>query len=600
MAPEGEAPAGEVPPPVGEIVAVQPGAEEPPSIEAWQHPERAALEALRTFFTKLASLDGDGSTITKAEFAACCANPELGPQISNQDAVFDCLDVDGSGEISLDELLYAVAGRYMANTGPGTKDPAAAWREAITGLSEALAELEASGKKMTGAAFRKAQKSTQKLQAGHSTGVKREQYVAAFLCPCYINCTARGEAVGTVFDPVASQWDRKLVGMEKVMEYVIACKDAPAHYSWCIQNYHMETHTYTTTDSEGNTVTETSEHRVNTHFACTSGELVTWDATSPFQPNLSKANVVLTSVLDTKLDAGFTEKYEHRKQSFYASNTTDTHQDTSASFKLKPMKPALHVAWVETPPPCYVDPCVRCLMSLTPLTAPLWLMLMDSYMGKQKVTYKKRCSDFKEAPSTPRNLRDIAAGKKNLPGGGKADNQISLQLTDYRGRPISRPADVISPKGPTIKYLGSGNWMCKGERDIKGMSHVGMLAGGKGIAPLYQIVREALRDTSDTTKFSLICANRTAYDMISQYYEELNGLAQRHPDRFSVHYTLDRPGPDWEGSTGFITAEMISAHLPPPSASTLIVMCGPPPMIKFACKQNLDALGYDKKRQLAF
>ena len=34
MAPEGEAPAGEVPPPVGEIVAVQPGAEEPPSIVA--------------------------------------------------------------------------------------------------------------------------------------------------------------------------------------------------------------------------------------------------------------------------------------------------------------------------------------------------------------------------------------------------------------------------------------------------------------------------------------------------------------------------------------------------------------------------------------
>ena len=29
-------------------------------------------------------------------------------------------------------------------------------------------------------------------------------------------------------------------------------------------------------------------------------------------------------------------------------------------------------------------------------------------------------------------------------------------------------------------------------------------------------------------------------------------------------------------------------------------MCGPPPMIKFACKQNLDALGYDKKLRLAF
>ena len=100
-----------VAPPVGQVVAVQPQWQPPPfvrtpeaaQIVAWQHPEAAALEALRSFFTKLASLDGDVSTITKAEFAACCADPAVGPQISNQDAVFDCLDVDGSGEISLDE-----------------------------------------------------------------------------------------------------------------------------------------------------------------------------------------------------------------------------------------------------------------------------------------------------------------------------------------------------------------------------------------------------------------------------------------------------------------------------------------------------------------
>ena len=128
-------------PTVGEVVAVQPQWQPPPfvrtpeaaQIVAWQHPEAAALENLRSFFTRLASLDGDASTITKEEFASCCANPEVGPQISNQDAVFDCLDVDGSGEISLDELLYAVAGRYMADTGPGTKEPAEAWRQAITG-----------------------------------------------------------------------------------------------------------------------------------------------------------------------------------------------------------------------------------------------------------------------------------------------------------------------------------------------------------------------------------------------------------------------------------------------------------------------------------
>ena len=117
--------------------------------------------------------------------------------------------MDGSGEISLDELLYAVAGRYMADTGPGTKEPAEAWRQAITGpcqsanqiarsypthcliytgLSEALTELEAQGKPMDAKAFRKAQKSSQDLQEGHSTGNKSMQYVKALICPCTICC----------------------------------------------------------------------------------------------------------------------------------------------------------------------------------------------------------------------------------------------------------------------------------------------------------------------------------------------------------------------------------------------------------------------------
>ena len=64
--------------------------------------------------------------------------------------------------------------------------------------------------------------------------------------------------------------------------------------------------------------------------------------------------------------------------------------------------------------------------------------------------------------------------------------------------------------------------------------------------------------------------------------------------------TVDRAPTGWAGSTGFISAEMIEAHLPAASPKTLVVMCGPPPMIKFACKQNLDKLGYDKKLQLAF
>jgi len=51
---------------------------------------------------------------------------------------------------------------------------------------------------------------------------------------------------------------------------------------------------------------------------------------------------------------------------------------------------------------------------------------------------------------------------------------------------------------------------------------------------------------------------------------------------------------------GFVTAEMIKKVLPAPGPETVILGCGPPPMMKFACKANLDQLGYDKGDQLYF
>jgi len=57
---------------------------------------------------------------------------------------------------------------------------------------------------------------------------------------------------------------------------------------------------------------------------------------------------------------------------------------------------------------------------------------------------------------------------------------------------------------------------------------------------------------------------------------------------------------DWKYSKGFISAEMIKDHLPSPAADTLIIMCGPPPMINFACNPNLDKLGYADHLRFAY
>lgn len=47
---------------------------------------------------------------------------------------------------------------------------------------------------------------------------------------------------------------------------------------------------------------------------------------------------------------------------------------------------------------------------------------------------------------------------------------------------------------------------------------------------------------------------------------------------------------------------MIQKHLPGPEsdAGTVILMCGPPPMIKFACTPSLDKLGYPENDRLIF
>ena len=105
---------------------------------------------------------------------------------------------------------------------------------------------------------------------------------------------------------------------------------------------------------------------------------------------------------------------------------------------------------------------------------------------------------------------------------------------------------------------------------------VGMIAGGTGITPMLQLVRAVLKDPKDKTKMWLIFANQTESDILLR--TELEDIAAEQPDRFRLWYTLDRPEDDWKYSKGFINAEMIQEHMPPPGSDTLILMCGPPPM----------------------
>jgi len=177
-----------------------------------------------------------------------------------------------------------------------------------------------------------------------------------------------------------------------------------------------------------------------------------------------------------------------------------------------------------------------------------------------------------------------------FPDGGKVSYQLSkLQL-----------GDEITISGPwgLIEYMGNSQF--KIGRNIVKKKFVGMMAGGSGITPMLQILRAALEDPKDTTKFSLIYANQTETDILCR--ETLEDLQKRFPTRFRLHYTVDRApeGGKWKYSVGFIDAPMISEHMPPKGEDTIIFGCGPPPMIEFACKKNLEKLGYSKEQFATF
>jgi len=182
-----------------------------------------------------------------------------------------------------------------------------------------------------------------------------------------------------------------------------------------------------------------------------------------------------------------------------------------------------------------------------------------------------------------------------FPEGGK--------MTQYlESLPIGDTIDVRGPSGH-LEYQGKGTFSIKADKKAeKGAvvkaSKVSMIAGGTGITPMLQLVRAVFRDPEDQTCLSLLFANQSEDDILLR--SELEQVAQEHPDRFKLWYTVDRPGQDWQYSQGFINAEMIESHLFPPSSDNLVLMCGPPPMINFACLPNLDKLGYQTDMRFSY
>jgi len=160
---------------------------------------------------------------------------------------------------------------------------------------------------------------------------------------------------------------------------------------------------------------------------------------------------------------------------------------------------------------------------------------------------------------------------------------------------VGEAIDVRGPLGE-INYEGLGRFSVR-RKDSTGKSvwtpkqvkRIGMIAGGTGITPMLQIAREIFKNSNDNTEVSLIFGNITEDDILLR--NELELYLKTYPRQFKLFYTLDKPNTGWTGGIGFVTPEMIQKHLYAPSPETIILVCGPPPMVKSMVK-NLEGLDF--------
>jgi NAD(P)H-flavin reductase len=143
------------------------------------------------------------------------------------------------------------------------------------------------------------------------------------------------------------------------------------------------------------------------------------------------------------------------------------------------------------------------------------------------------------------------------------------------------PGQQVTIRGP----YGNGFPV---DTDLKGKDLV-FIAGGIGLAPLRSVINYVRDKRDDYGKVTVIYGARTDGDLVD--YEEIKNEWMNEKD-FSVHLTIDRETPTWDGNVGFVPA-FVEQIAPDPSAIGLI--CGPPILIKLTLV-GLQKLGFSTEQ----
>lgn len=144
-----------------------------------------------------------------------------------------------------------------------------------------------------------------------------------------------------------------------------------------------------------------------------------------------------------------------------------------------------------------------------------------------------------------------------------------------------------------MRYKGAGEIHIG--PDLRTVKRLGLIAGGSGITPMYQLIKGVSEDPEAKTEITLLYANKTEEDILMN--RELKELKAKR--NYIWRNTLETTPANWADYKGFITKDMIQELFPNPTPETLICMCGPQPMNKMVL-ESLVAMGYSTSNLFKF
>ena len=196
----------------------------------------------------------------------------------------------------------------------------------------------------------------------------------------------------------------------------------------------------------------------------------------------------------------------------------------------------------------------------------------------------------------------------NVANSSKSRGKFSILVKRYPKSQMGnhmftlRSGESLEFKGPFVTVPLSTNQ----NKDVPhfksaNYSHIGMIAGGTGITPCYQLIDYYLNSGaqskfSSKTQLSLLYTNKERTDILMT--DELLAMQRVHSN-FDLYLTLTRPYlinkrkrlgtylNTWIGGVGHISPLMIETYLPKPGANnTKILICGPHSMIVYLCGEE--------------